>query len=102
MEDIDHEYTREIVCPYCGYEDGDSWEEEHNDGEKECGRCSKNFFYERQVEVTYSTSKDCELNKEEHEYTADPVLGDNHTLGKVAEDGKTYVKCLKCEETRFI
>lgn len=24
--EIDHEYTDEVVCPFCGYEESDSWE----------------------------------------------------------------------------
>lgn len=51
---IDHEYTRNIVCPKCGYEDTDSWEIEGNDGEIECD-CGCTYSYEREVEVTYST-----------------------------------------------
>jgi len=26
MSKIDHEYTNEIVCPWCGYEMSDSWD----------------------------------------------------------------------------
>ena len=35
-EDIDHEYTREIVCPWCGYEFSDSWEIQGNDESEQC------------------------------------------------------------------
>jgi transcription elongation factor Elf1 len=60
MEKIDHKYTRNIVCPYCGYEDRDSWEvcpEEEDLGIVECGRCEKEFYASRIVTVEYSTYK---------------------------------------------
>jgi hypothetical protein len=57
MTEINHEYTQEIVCPHCGYADRDSWEVEPNDDEMNCGRCDKEFYYERHIDVTYSTQK---------------------------------------------
>ena len=54
--DIKHEFTREIVCPYCGYIYGDSWEFE-DDGVLECVNCGKEFAYDRCVFVKYSTEK---------------------------------------------
>ena len=48
--------TRDPVCPYCGEAQGDFWEVSSNSGETECGSCGRPFFYEREVEVTYSTS----------------------------------------------
>ena len=62
MSQIDHEYTDEIVCPYCGLEHGDSWEvsPDNNDiGLIECedDECGKSFYATRNIEVTYSTQK---------------------------------------------
>ena len=51
----DHSYTNEVVCPWCGHEHRDSWE--MSDGETECHDCERSFEIERQVDVTYSTSK---------------------------------------------
>lgn len=60
-EEINHEYTDEIVCPYCGNEHGDSWEFNSNEqgslGLYECGNCGKEFYVCRDVSVTYSTTK---------------------------------------------
>ncbi len=56
-EEIDHTYTTEITCPYCGYEDNDSWEVSDEHGFMDCGSCEKQFHYERDVTVTYSTKK---------------------------------------------
>jgi hypothetical protein len=60
MEKFDHEYTNNIVCPYCGYEDIDSWEVESGQedlGLIECGNCEKEFYATRIISVEYSTEK---------------------------------------------
>lgn len=59
---IDHEYTNEIVCPYCGYEHPDSWEVNFGPGMegdtvRECAECGETFTATRMVRVEYSTSK---------------------------------------------
>ena len=57
---IDHEFTREIVCPYCGYIHSESHEfgsGGEEDGEDECGRCEMKFNWSRVISVSYSTSK---------------------------------------------
>mgnify|MGYP000032418711 CR=1 FL=1 len=60
MREIDHEYTNEIVCPWCGYEFSDSWEL-GNGGEctelEECPDCEKEFYASRIITVEYSTQK---------------------------------------------
>ena len=60
--DIDHKYTENIVCPYCGYEDTDSFEWERdaievNNVAVECDECGKKFKCSRQFEITYTTRK---------------------------------------------
>ena len=60
-KEIDHDYTKEIICPYCGYEHGDSWEKSNDvfDGDlpdMECDDCNKTFSVYRNGEITYSTS----------------------------------------------
>ena len=54
MSVIDHEYTREPICPYCGYEKRDAWELS-DDGETECGECEREYSFTRNVSVTWST-----------------------------------------------
>ena len=56
MPDIDCEYTREIVCPYCGYEHQDSWEADDQDT-RLCGSCEREFKFTRDVDVTYISEK---------------------------------------------
>ena len=59
-EEIDHDYTRDVVCPHCGYTWEDSWELGLSDGDGiriDCGRCGKPMKIECQISVTYSTEK---------------------------------------------
>lgn len=51
----DTRYTKEAMCPYCGYEQSDSWE--LSDGEYECPDCGNSYEVEVVVTVEYSTSK---------------------------------------------
>jgi len=46
------QFTRNIKCPYCGIEDSDSWEASDSD-DVVCDTCGSEYFYERDVEVTY-------------------------------------------------
>ena len=60
MNEIVHEYTGNIICPFCGAEDGDSWEEQPGNedlGNIECGECGRTFAAERIMTVEYSTYK---------------------------------------------
>lgn len=56
MTDIDTTLTEYITCPYCGWVDIDSWEQDDN-GITWCGNCDLGFEFCRNVEVTYSTYK---------------------------------------------
>lgn len=67
-EKIDHEHTDQVVCPYCGDAteiEGDPYDAS---GENTCYACGKIFTCEVNISVTYSTAKDCKLNKEDHNY----------------------------------
>lgn len=55
-EEIDHEYTDEVTCPYCGKEVGDSWELPEK-GKRKCYECSNEFEYESDVSVSYTSWK---------------------------------------------
>ena len=45
-----------MVCPYCGYEDYDSGEFIADSDDTECLNCAKEFHYEREYEVKYTTT----------------------------------------------
>ena len=53
--DGDTDYTQEITCPHCGHECSDSWE--MCEGPRECSDCGNSYEVERDVEVTYCTTK---------------------------------------------
>lgn len=53
-EDPEEQYgTDNITCPYCGYENADSWESDESDDHYECPNCGSFFSYEREVSVSY-------------------------------------------------
>ena len=47
---------QEMICPYCGHVQRDSWEIPGDDGEVECGLCGEEFSFTRNVEITFSTT----------------------------------------------
>lgn len=58
VEKFDTDYTDNIVCPYCGYEESDSLEHTWDyDDEYECENCGKTFSWERNVLVSYTSFK---------------------------------------------
>ena len=60
MSEIKHKYTKEIVCPYCGYEFSDSWDyssDLEDIGLIDCENCDKSFYANRIVTINYSTEK---------------------------------------------
>lgn len=54
-EETDCLVEREPRCPYCGETQSDFWEVTADDGDYECGHCSRKFMYSRYVDVTYTT-----------------------------------------------
>lgn len=56
-KEIDHNHTDEIICPHCGSEYNGSWERQNNEGAEECGECDGEFYWDRIIDVTYSTHK---------------------------------------------
>lgn len=54
---MEHNNEKNITCPYCDWEDRDSWEFDEDDGIVTCGNCEKEFNVSRMVEVFYSSSK---------------------------------------------
>ena len=64
--EIDNDYTFYAVCPYCGYEDRDSWEifrsSKDGDGstaEVECMNddCGRTYKVTLHIDVSYSTEE---------------------------------------------
>lgn len=56
-EDPEEQYkTDNITCPYCGYENENSWEADDSDEHYKCPNCGSYFSYEREVDVSYYSS----------------------------------------------
>lgn len=53
-EPEEHNYTNEIVCPYCESEI-ESFEMDDEDDDYECPYCHSHFSYQREVMVTYNS-----------------------------------------------
>jgi len=54
----DTDYTREIICPHCAYEFGDSWEYNDDNGDDiDCLECGNNFELTVDFDITYCTYK---------------------------------------------
>ena len=49
------DYEKNIVCPYCGYVDRDSYERSDEDT-VECQRCGGTIHYQRIVTIEYMTA----------------------------------------------
>lgn len=56
-KEIDTFCTDNIVCPWCGHEDLESWELEGDSADAECPECQGVFHYEREISVHYTTSR---------------------------------------------
>lgn len=51
-------HTDEIICPHCKQTCSDSWECGDYDENMECPHgCGESFSMERNIEITYTTSK---------------------------------------------
>lgn len=48
--------TRNIICPFCGYEDDNTWEQDESEEEIECCNCGRSFDVEVEYTVSYTTS----------------------------------------------
>lgn len=60
QREINHEYTDEVVCPYCGDVKSESYEffgDHDEDSGLTCDVCGKEFTATRHVSVMYSTVK---------------------------------------------
>ena len=57
MSEFDTEYTDNVICPYCGYEDRDSWEYGQDDFETKCSSCGKEMSVTRNISISYSSWK---------------------------------------------
>jgi len=61
---INTEHTQNIICPYCGHEDEESWAWEYGHEELSgygiCPSCGKEFKIERTTPLPYYTTEKME------------------------------------------
>lgn len=85
---IDCRYTSDLVCPYCGAEDSDSWELSESDSNHQCGSCEKFFTYETDTTRTFIAAR------------ADCLNGGEHTWGKPLDfESYFYKRCQSCDKS---
>lgn len=86
--EIDCSFTEELVCPYCGHEQGDSWE--LKDGECQCSRCEKHFIFESEA-IRYFTSRQVPcLNGEPHTWGAAVIYDPRYPDARRCTDCRTW------------
>lgn len=70
INEIDHEYTDNPVCPYCGreYVDDEGYFTNEEGFEEECDECGKKFYISANISVSYTSKKLCIQNGMEHNY----------------------------------
>lgn len=104
----EHNYESNIICPYCDFEDEDSWEVQESDDNYECPACDKKFILEVEHKVEYSTKKiPCEkkhklkekpylayINDEDWDYKTDIKT----PLPKKDWEYRELYKCENCDE----
>lgn len=58
-EETETSYEQDIVCPWCGchFEDDDGYFVSEGDGEYDCPECGKEFYFQADIEVTFSTQR---------------------------------------------
>ena len=95
MNEIDHEFTDTVVCPYCGYKFSDCFEWS-DDGREECEECYKEFTFDRNVTIDYSTSRICTCDHSESIHFADGTACRNSDY-----ISGTTVKC-PCKEFKEV
>ena len=59
-EEYECSYQDDLVCPYCGHIETDSWETPDNATEGSCNSCGKDYKIEQEFSRTFSTYKTCQ------------------------------------------
>lgn len=55
MPDKERHGDHHATCPYCGWEHEGCWDWEYSADTRECGRCGRQFAWERIVVAEYNT-----------------------------------------------
>ncbi len=41
-----HTWTQDLLCPYCGHNNSDSWKNGNDSGEQECANCGEIYSFD--------------------------------------------------------
>lgn len=99
---MEHKYEPNIKCPYCDWEDNDSWEFTEDSGTHTCGNCENEFNVTREIGITYCTSRiDCEEKGNKHDYQFESVFMKKQKFEKgswidLPEKEWTYTRIMMC------
>jgi transcription elongation factor Elf1 len=96
-KEIDCNGTDEMVCPYCGHEQSESYEylgDNKTQGTADCGECGKRMKWTAEYSVTYSTEQCKCLNGTPCEFKRIP-----HNSKEGEWD---YLSCKECGQYKFI
>lgn len=97
-KEIECEHTYEVVCPFCGHEQSDSWE--ISEGTNQCRSCDKKFSVEVHQTVTYSTKKiECLNDKSKHNWE---LVRGYETKTYPGRDHLVYRYCRKCRDYKWL
>lgn len=85
----------QVICPYCGYEQEESYPDPNGDyGRDECQSCEKKFY--SMAEINYSSKRDCELNGLKCNFVPDDEKN-------FFSDRKyDWFNCSECLETKLV
>jgi len=95
MKDIHHRHTDNVICPYCGANNGQGYGDgpPKPKGMVECENCGKNFNCEPECSVIFSTSKAPCANGEPHDFIKPYYPWGDH---------RGFISCRYCsKEERF-
>lgn len=101
-----HTSEDNIKCPYCDYEDKNSWEFTEDDGVWECGHCGKEFKVSRNITITYNSyPTQCKGEAHDFEYRS-RYIRKREYLGKeqwreIPEADWEYYKILVCKKCLY-
>jgi DNA-directed RNA polymerase subunit RPC12/RpoP len=61
-EDESEVVDSEMICPHCRHVIPDDWEihsnEDGSEGERDCGKCGKTFYWSVHVSISVTTTKE--------------------------------------------
>lgn len=99
---MEHRHKDNIRCPYCNWEDTDSWKFDSDGTNHTCGDCGKEFNVEVHTSITYSTTRiDCGENEQEHTYKLEGVFEknmkfENREWSDLSESEIKFYKIIMC------